>query len=641
MQFRHPELLYALFLLLIPILVHLFQLRKFKTESFTNVAFLKKIKTQTRKSNSIKKWLVLLTRMAALAAIVIAFAQPFITETSEATLPKEIIIYLDNSFSMQAKGPSGQLLRTAAQDLITTIKEDQKFTLLTNDATFRNITIKDIRNELLQLPFTSTQLSEEAITLRAQKEFTNDASTSKRLVFISDFQDNASAYQQDVASITKSYIQVAPVIKNNVSIDSIYVSSRKPSGIELSVTISTLEKRETNTAVSLYDGNKLLAKGTASFNENLDATVVFDVDATAGIEGRVEIDDPLLPYDNTLFFTINKDRPIRVLVINGGNSSYLQRIFTAPEFEYIATSVRDLDYSIIPDVNYIVINEVEDISPSLSGAINAFAKAGGICTIIPSSTTSPSSYNTLLQNVSSLQTSNISKEKKLVTTINYDHPIYRDVFDTRIENFQYPSVSESLVISGGDPILKYQDGSNFLTTQNGIYTFSGSIAQKNSNFKSSPLIVPTFYNMARQSLQLPELYMTAGVTNVYDIPIVLQEDGILSLEQNTSAINNLIPLQQSKGSKVQITTTQTPAVAGIYNVVSGSTRVQQVSYNYNRSQSNLRYVQLDKNDNYYTSVTSLFDAFETRDNIQSLWKWFIIFALLFLVLEILILKFYK
>ncbi|MGK0323583.1 MAG: hypothetical protein ACJAR4_001625, partial [Psychroserpens sp.] len=57
MQFKHPELLYALLLLIIPIIVHLFQLRKFKSVAFTNVQFLKELTIQTRKSSQIKKWL--------------------------------------------------------------------------------------------------------------------------------------------------------------------------------------------------------------------------------------------------------------------------------------------------------------------------------------------------------------------------------------------------------------------------------------------------------------------------------------------------------------------------------------------------------------------------------------------------------
>ena len=61
MNFKHPEILYFLFLLVIPILVHLFQLRRFKKEYFTNVQFLKELSVQTRKSAKLKKWLLLLS----------------------------------------------------------------------------------------------------------------------------------------------------------------------------------------------------------------------------------------------------------------------------------------------------------------------------------------------------------------------------------------------------------------------------------------------------------------------------------------------------------------------------------------------------------------------------------------------------
>ena len=77
MQFKHPEILYFLFLLVIPVLVHLFQLRKFKKEYFTNVKLLKELAIQTRKSSKIKKYLLLACRLLLLAALVFAFAQPF------------------------------------------------------------------------------------------------------------------------------------------------------------------------------------------------------------------------------------------------------------------------------------------------------------------------------------------------------------------------------------------------------------------------------------------------------------------------------------------------------------------------------------------------------------------------------------
>jgi hypothetical protein len=53
MQFKHPEILYFLFLLIVPLLVHLFQFRRFK-KYFTNVRFLAALSVQTRKSSKIK-----------------------------------------------------------------------------------------------------------------------------------------------------------------------------------------------------------------------------------------------------------------------------------------------------------------------------------------------------------------------------------------------------------------------------------------------------------------------------------------------------------------------------------------------------------------------------------------------------------
>lgn len=642
MQFRHPELLYALLLLIIPILVHLFQLRRFKEERFTNVAFLKKIQLQTRKSNTIKKWLILLTRMAALAMLVLAFAQPFFTNSDSATRQKETVIYLDNSFSMQAKGVSGQLLRAAAQDLIAHVKKDENITILTNTQSYRQTTIDNVRNELIQLPYTPYQLSEEAVTLKALKEFSTRNDTDKRIVYISDFQGN-DVSKLDNALVTKHYVQLLPNIKNNINIDSVFISARRPRSFELTVRLSTQVAQENNTAVSIYNGTMLLAKGTASFKENLQTEVLFDLENTDKIEGRVVIEDPLLPFDNTLHFSINKDLPIKVLIINGNSSRYLERIFTEPEFEYTATSVSNLDFSRIPDYNYIVVNELEELSTSLIDALSAFAKAGGTTTLILNPKGTMASYKQAAQKLANMTVEGLDANAKLVTSINYSHPIYEDVFENRIKNFQYPSVSQSFKIQGGDAILTFEDGSPFILQSKGVYLVSGGIGIDNSNFINSPLVVPTFYNMSRQSLQLPKLYFTAGEATNYDIPTSLQGDAILRLEASQNPENSLIPLQQVRGNKVTITTQQEPSQAGSYAVKLEDSVIQQVSYNYPRSESILRYRDLktEERGSYHTSVDEVFTQLKTENSVQYLWKWFIIFTLFFLLLEILILKFYK
>ncbi|MBL0031994.1 MAG: BatA domain-containing protein [Bacteroidetes bacterium] len=78
MQFIYPEFLFALSVLAIPIIIHLFNFRRFKKIYFTNVRFLKEIKQDTQSKSKLKHLLVLLSRLLALTFLVLAFAQPFI-----------------------------------------------------------------------------------------------------------------------------------------------------------------------------------------------------------------------------------------------------------------------------------------------------------------------------------------------------------------------------------------------------------------------------------------------------------------------------------------------------------------------------------------------------------------------------------
>ena len=117
MQFEKPEFFYLLIALIIPVLVHLFQLRRFKVQKFTNVAALQKIIIENRHSRVIKKWLVLILRVLAITSIILAFTKPFTNKYDSKVDAAEIVIYIDNSFSMEARGDSGPLLKQAVQNI--------------------------------------------------------------------------------------------------------------------------------------------------------------------------------------------------------------------------------------------------------------------------------------------------------------------------------------------------------------------------------------------------------------------------------------------------------------------------------------------------------------------------------------------
>ena len=166
MQFKHPEILYFLFLLVVPILVHLFQLRRFKKEYFTNVRFLKALTIQSRKSSKIKKRLLLATRLLLLTCAIFAFAQPFFEAIDSKNASNEMYIVLDNSFSMQAKGKKGELLKRAVQELLENTPENAQFSLLTNTENYWNTDIKSSKSALQNLKYSATSFDLSAITAK-------------------------------------------------------------------------------------------------------------------------------------------------------------------------------------------------------------------------------------------------------------------------------------------------------------------------------------------------------------------------------------------------------------------------------------------------------------------------------------------
>ncbi|MBN2867266.1 MAG: VWA domain-containing protein, partial [Flavobacteriaceae bacterium] len=345
MQFKNPELLYALFLLLIPIIIHLFQLRKFQKEYFTNVAFLKKVQLQTRKSQQIKKWLTLLTRLLLLAAIIIAFAQPYFAKTNSFNTEKETVIYLDNSFSMQAKGNNGELLKRAVQDIITSVDENEKFSLITNNDGYRNTTIKAIKNELLQLDYCSNQLSYDAALLKAKKLFSNKANSVKNLIFVSDFQQKPQEFRiKKDSSITLNAIQLKPVNKINTLIDSLYISQQNASNYELTVLLKSNQTTATNLPVSLYNNEQLVSKVSVEIKDENKA--IFTIPNNQIIKGKITIDDSQLQFDNTLYFSINTPSKINVLAVSDDDANYLKGIFTEDEFNFTQKTPNTLDYAL-------------------------------------------------------------------------------------------------------------------------------------------------------------------------------------------------------------------------------------------------------------------------------------------------------
>jgi hypothetical protein len=640
MQFKHPEILYALFFLLIPVFIHLFQLRRFHRIDFTNVAFLKKVSLQTRKSSQLKKWLILLMRLLTFACIIIAFAQPFLASKTALNTEKETVIYIDNSFSMQKKGQDGPLLERVLQQLYTIPLKNGKISWFTNNSEKKDVTAQDFKNEVLSVNYTQKQLSLNEILLKSDQLFSNRISTEKKIILISDFQ------KRDVfPEINSEQIINAVWLKasnaQNISIDTVFFSRSTPSSIEIKVNITSQERSDDTVPVSLYNGSELIAKSAVDFSGELSTTILFNIENYIGFNGKLEIHDPNLHFDNTLYFNINEKEKIKVLSINEADPDFLQRILNPKEFEYQQQGIDELNYSIIPSQHLIILNEVKIIPESLTTVLKSYANDGGSIFIIPSADVQLEQLNHLLNALQIGRFHDHIIQDKAITKIQFDHPIFENVFEKQVVNFQYPNVRSYFSHSlNSAPVLNFDDGSSFISQRGSIYICTSPLNMENTNFQNSPLIVPTIFNIAQQSFPVPNLYYNIGDLNTYAVPIKMAQDEILTL---SDSITKMIPLQQTKANQVLITTRDEPSLSGIYSLEKEDEPLVNVSYNYNRSESALQYN--DPNQwvgvNVYRSVGDLFDQITKENSIKSYWKWFVIFALLFLLLEMLILKFYR
>jgi len=641
MQFLHPDFFYALPALLIPVFIHLFQLRRFKVQEFSNVALLQKIRFQTRKSSQLKKWLILLLRLFAIGGIILAFTQPFYSNQTAQKNNFETVIYLDNSFSMQAVGPKGTLLNRAVQDIISGFNETEKISVFTNNKNYKLTTIKDLKAELLALKYSQNQLDINTVILKGKTLFSDSKTSSKTLVLISDFQRHEDSFKVPKDSLLRIVaVPLKPLNTANSFIENTALKPSLNSNYSLNVSGKTNLETTDSIPVTLYQNQQVVGKSILEKSKNFKTT--FILPNTLEFKGKLSIDDSQISYDNTLYFNIPKAEKIAVLAINeSSNSSFLEKLYASEEFNFQSRNPKTLDFSLIKTQNLIVLNGLRKISVALKNSLEEFMKKGGVVVLIPNSKGNLNAYNKLLETQTKHKLSPIKVQEKRVTNIAFNHPILQEVFEEKITNFQYPTVHYYYPLSSiTNTVLSFEDEQPFLAQFKSLFVFTAPVETSDSNFINSPLIVPIFYNIGRSSLKTPPLHYWIGEENSFDLKVNLQKDRILKLGYQGS---QRIPFQTNFNTKVNITTKENPNIPGHYAILKETDTLTHVSYNFNRNESQLRYHDLTKikGVKIENSLNTTLKNIKIESNVTWLWKWFVIFALILLAFEMLILKYFK
>jgi hypothetical protein len=541
---------------------------------------------------------------------------------------------------MQAKGKQGELLKRAVEDLLEHVPENQNFSLLTNSQAFWNTDIKSVRRDLQNLKYSALPFNPESAIAQVKSR---KSPYKKNVIIITDAVGLQPNQLKGIdSSFAAHFIVPEAEQRNNIAVDSVFISQIFDDFYEIGVELSTYGENLPDLQIGLYNKEKLAAK--TMVKPSAHKTVTFTI-PKEDFHGYVSVVDNGLQYDNTLFFSISKPEKTNVLSVGeSGKSNFMARIYTSAEFNYNNFEPASLDYNIIEKQDVVVLNELKEIPQALQTTLKSFVADGGSVIVIPSAECPAANLNSLMSNFGNLQFGALRITGNQITKISFRHPLFASVFEKQVENFQYPTTKSAFSIRSTAPAaLAYESQEPFLVSlQNqisSVYVFAAPINKENSNFQNSPLIVPTFYNMAQRSSKTGISAFKIGSNSTFVVDATLAKDEIMKVANDDESF---IPVQQILSNRVKLTFGDYPQQAGNFGIYNNDQHLKNISFNYSRSESSLADAseipsEFDTNEN----IGMLFDALQTNRTENTLWKLFVILALLFLTVELLIQKFVK
>ncbi len=681
MEFVSPSILFALFAVSIPVIIHLFNFRKYKKVYFTNVRFIKEIKQQTKKRTQLKHLIILLLRILAIIALVFAFARPYIPLSN--TIIKQhknnaVSIYVDNSFSIEARTGGGYLIDDAkkqAAGIAKTYCSSDVFQLLTNDleAKHQRFVNRDEFLELLKEVDLSPSVKNISGIIKFQNDFLSEKKSGNKISYlISDLQKSTSNFDK-ITEDTNIVNYIIPVLSNdqgNVFIDSCWfkspiIQANQHSELMVRVkNISDVDYEKIPLKLMINGNQKALASIDILANSETNLSLPFTNYETGIRNAMLEITDYPVIYDDKFYFSFNVSASVPVLSINSKEENiYLNSLFDNDSaFVFENVRVKNLDYSSLNNYQLIILNELNEISSGLGREIKRFISEGGSVLVIPFSNPDFVSYKDFLTSVKSNYFIEKDTFNMKVDDLNIDHEIFADVFEEIPENIDLPVIRQHFRISKlsktiFESVMNIQNGNSFLEAgkyKNGrIYLLSVALNSRFSNFQKHALFVPVLYKIALLSKSENKLYFTIGdEENIVLKKARLSGDNVFRIKKDDSDFE-VIPGQKNVNSNVILELFGQIKEAGNYNIVNNGNTISGISFNYDRRESMLKnYLPEKVKEIIKTNGLNSFTLIELGDkNIEQvldefergvqLWKYFIILALIFLAGEVLILRFWR
>ncbi len=673
MQFLYPSFLWALLVLAIPLIIHLFYFRRFKKVYFTNVKFLKEIKEETSNRNKLKNLLVLLSRLLAFAALVLAFAQPFIpAENGEEETSNAVSIFLDNSYSMQALSEDVPLIEKAkkkAKEIVSAFNNEDKFQIISHDleARHQRLVSKEDALTLIDEIAISPEVKALSRIRTRQNQVLEDYTDGKKSIYlISDFQKIITDISADTDStIAINLLPFQSVKENNVSIDSAWFLTPVPMINQVNKLVVKTNNRGNapaeNVRLSMLQGGQNKPIGLVQIDAQSYRQDTINISVTQpGFQNiELNITDYPVQFDDKYKLSFKVPENIKVLSINNGASSrYLKALFNGLNYYSLKTqNTQNISYSEFPSYNFIILEDLINISSGLSSELSNYIRSGGNVMVFPSRNANKESYNNFFNLCQANNLQDWNTAEKEVHKININEFVFQDVFGRLSNNLSLPKTkgnynSTDFSTKGARGLLYYRDGSKYMSAykleKGNLFVCAAPLnTDQNDLVQKAEVFVPLIYKASIYSGDNKKISYTIGQDELIEVQNRTQGDDLV---YTITGAQEFIPGQTNLGNSTLIDLNNMIKEEGFYNLTFENKNLESFAFNYDRMESSMDFFSTEQLKEKYGDRYNIYDnvmdanfteIIEQKEKGTKYWKWFLIAALIFLLIETLLLRFWK
>lgn len=666
MSFLYPLFLAAGAALAIPILIHLFNLRKYKTVLFPHTRFLKNIQLRSQKQSQLRyKWL-LLSRLLFLAALILAFAQPFFNKETKKDVNRLQLIYIDNSYSMSVKKGARTMLDLARESALRQVKQaapGTRFLLLTNDvpASYHAEPADKVFNAITGLDFSPSVKTASQVLAMSQSMLQAANLPAADLYYYSDFQQSAFPAIPD-ASLSRNinfyglpmqsagaadvYIDTAylsvPVLqagKTNKLVVHTRAGGESPAG-ELVLQLSVNGQVKSAVTLNLKDKN-----------ESVD-TLAFQVNDASWQQLQITVNDGIVRFDDTFRIAARSSSSLSILVLNEGQANpYLQaayRAYSGFRFNQVDATTPPADFN---NYNLLILNGITSISEQLGKNLNdALLRGQSVC-IFPGKTANVAALNEGLKQLGDIRINALDTSVQTATTLQQGSALVKDLFERIPENVQLPVANWHYSISAGlnanqQSVLSFRNGDPMLArytpSRGQLYLCATAADLLSGNFPGSYFFAPFLYQMAMQSGSSNVYALSAGSQQPVYLP--LTDAGERTILHLYAPGTDVIPPQRPNGAGTDVFIGQVVQQAGFYKLGQPDGDATPVAVNQDKHESELNYRSISglkgewKGENIkWPDMAAGGDVKAAANNDFPIWKVCILLAILALLIETILL----